>query len=88
MKRPKVIRRRYTREAWRKKEESCIEALERYLESNKEKFKQLLDKALNESPFGYSVEIHPKIQSAIHRAKSKYEKETRQATQGDSIPNG
>jgi hypothetical protein len=75
MKRPKVVRRRYTREAWKRKEDQCMKALSQYLEANKEKFKQSFERILLGQPFGYQ-KIHPKIQHSIVRAKAEYEKET------------
>lgn len=71
MKRPKVVRRRYTRAAWKRKEDQCIEALSQYLEANKEKYKQSFQSMLLGQPFGYQVKIHPKIQSAIDKAKAE-----------------
>jgi hypothetical protein len=75
MKQPKVVRIRYTREAWKKKEDQCMKALNQYLEANKEKFNQSFESILLGQPFGYQ-KTHPKIQSLIVRAKAEYEKET------------
>lgn len=77
MKRPKVVRRRYTREAWKRKEDQCIKILNRYLEKTRKKFEESKDAFLIGQPFGYQVNIHPKIQSYIVKAKAEYEKETR-----------
>lgn len=75
MKRPKIIRKRYTREAWSRKETACIKALEQWLKSNKAKFHEEFKKTLIGLPFVQRVEIHPKLQSAILRAKLAHEKE-------------